>query len=244
MSVLGVVESLWRYPVKSMRGEEVDQMFVGFGGVRGDRVCAFSSSANRADFPYFTGRDQREMLRYRPQFRDSPDGGGRSMIDVETPTGERFDIDDPALMERLRPGLDDKHQLTLLRSDRALTDAQPISMLSVQTVRRLGEETASTWDKRRFRANIYLDLSTAEGFREDELVGRSLQIGDRVIVSILQRDIRCMMITLDPDTAAKSPALLKQVVQAHGGGAGVYGSVLREGFTRKGDTVELLPSAD
>jgi uncharacterized protein YcbX len=69
MSIIGTVESLWRYPVKSMRGEELEEMFVGYGGVYGDRLFAFQSSANPAGFPFFTGRDQRQMIRYRARFR-------------------------------------------------------------------------------------------------------------------------------------------------------------------------------
>jgi uncharacterized protein YcbX len=61
-----------------------------------------------------------------------------------------------------------------------------------------------------------------------------------VIVSILERDPRCIMITLDPDTAAIAPALLKKVAQAHSSMTGVYGAVLAEGMIRKGDSVELL----
>jgi uncharacterized protein YcbX len=95
-------------------------------------------------------------------------------------------------------------------------------------------------DKRRFRANVYLDLTASEGFAEDKFVGRSLRLGPKVIVSIVGRDGRCMMITLDPDTGKKEPALLKNVAQAHDGKAGVYGAVLAEGIVRRGDDVELL----
>ena len=95
-------------------------------------------------------------------------------------------------------------------------------------------------DKRRFRANIYVDLISSEGFGEDKFVGRSLRIGRKLTVAVLQRDARCMMITLDPDTAEKTPAILKAVAQAHEGMAGVYGAVLVEGTIRKGDSVELL----
>jgi MOSC domain-containing protein YiiM len=49
-----------------------------------------------------------------------------------------------------------------------------------------------------------------------------------------------MMIILDPDTAEKSPVLLKKVAQAHEGMAGVYGTVIAEGMIRQGDPVELL----
>src|SRR6266704_6743409 len=69
MSVIGKVDSLWRYPVKSMRGEELDEVFLGFAGVYGDRLFAFRSSASPKGFPYLTAREQRHMLQYRPRFR-------------------------------------------------------------------------------------------------------------------------------------------------------------------------------
>jgi uncharacterized protein YcbX len=262
MSVIGTVESLWRYPVKSMRGEELDEIFAGYAGVYGDRLFAFKSSANAKGFPYLTARDQRQMLRYRPRFRH-PDKAARPvnlseaekmppgvnpvsanpaelMVDVETPDGEALAIDNPALIDMLRADIEEKHQLTLLRSDRAMTDCRPLSLFAVQSGRKLSEETATLVDKRRFRANVYLDLTSSDGFAEDEFVGHSLRIGSKVVISVLERDPRCMMITLDPDTAEKAPALLKKVAQAHSGMAGVYGAVLMEGTLRKGDSVELL----
>jgi uncharacterized protein YcbX len=162
------------------------------------------------------------------------------MVDVDTPSGETLAIDDPALIDTLHDGIDQKHQLALMRSERALTDCRPVSIFSLQSARQLSEETDTPIDKRRFRANIYVDLTSAEGFAENEFVGRSLQIGPKVVVRILERDPRCMMITLDPDTGEKSPALLKKVAQAHDGMAGVYGAVLVEGTLRKGDPVEVL----
>jgi uncharacterized protein YcbX len=144
------------------------------------------------------------------------------------------------LIDMLRAGIDEKHQLTLLRSDKAMTDCRPLSLFAVQSARKLGEETGTAVDKRRFRANVYLDLASSDGFAEDEFVGRSLRIGSKVVISVLERDPRCMMITLDPDTGEKAPALLKKVAQAHSGMAGVYGALIVEGTLRKGDPVELL----
>jgi uncharacterized protein len=262
VSSVGTVESLWRYPVKSMRGEEMDEMFAGYAGIYGDRLFAFASSANSKGFPFFTGRDQRQMIRYRARFRH-PEKAARPVnwseahklspnlnpisadaseltIDVETPDGKTFAIDDPALIDNLRVGIDGKHELTLLRSDKAMTDCRPLSIFAVQTAKKLSEETGENVDKRRFRANIYVDLTSATGFAEDQFVGRSLRIGSKATVAVLQRDARCMMITLDPETAEKTPAILKAVAQAHEGMAGVYGAVLAEGIIRKGDPVELL----
>jgi uncharacterized protein YcbX len=263
MSVVGTVESLWRYPVKSMRGEELDEMFAGYAGVYGDRLFAFESSASPRGFPFFTGREQRQMIRYRARFRN-PEKAARPVnyseaeklspnvnpvsasaadliIDVETPDGETFAIDDSALIDNLRVNVDESHELTLLRSDKAITDCRPLSIFAVQTAKKLGEETGVAVDKRRFRANVYVDLTNnADGFAEDQFVGRSLRIGSKVTVAVLQRDARCMMITLDPDTAEKTPAVLKAVAQAHEGMAGVYGAVLVEGMIRTGDPVELV----
>jgi uncharacterized protein len=262
MAIVGKVESLWRYPVKSMRGEQLNELFAGYAGVYGDRLFAFESSDNPKGFPFFTGRDQHQMIRYRARFRQ-PDKAARPInqteaatlspllnpvsaspidlaVDVETPDGKTFAIDDPALIETLRAGLDDKHRLRLLRSEKALTDCMPVSISSVQTARKLGEETGLNVDKRRFRANVYLDLTNTDGFGENEFVGKSLRIGSKVIVSVLARDTRCMMITLDPDTAEKSPAILKQVTQAHEAKAGVYAAVLVEGTLRRGDPIELM----
>ena len=260
MSIVGKVDSLWRYPVKSMRGEELEQAFAGYPGVYGDRVFAFKSSASPAGFPYFTAREQRRLLQYRPRFRfsdkaarpvnltaaDSMGAGPLSadiselMVDIETPEGEMLAIDDPVLIEMLRREIDQKHQLTLMRSHRAMADCRPVSIFSLQSARQLSEETGTPIDKRRFRANVYVDLAAGGGFAENEFVGRSLRIGPKLVIRILERDARCMMITLDPDTGEKSPAILKKVAQAHDGMAGVYGAVMVEGMLHKGDPVELL----
>jgi hypothetical protein len=145
-----------------------------------------------------------------------------------------------ALIDLLRADIDQKHQLTLMRSQRAMTDCRPVSIFSLQSARQLAEETGKLIDKRRFRANVYVDLPSAQGFAENEFVGKSLRIGPKVVVTILERDSRCMMITLDPDTAERTPAVLKKVAQAHDGMAGVYGAVMVEGMLHKGDPVELL----
>src|SRR5213083_3706424 len=260
MSVIGKVDSVWRYPVKSMRGEELDEAFAGFSGIYGDRLFAFRSSASPKGFPYLTAREQRRLLQYRPHFR-LPDKAARPinlaeaekmganplsaelselMVDVETPDGKTLAIDDPALIGALRADIDEKHQLTLMRSERALTDCRPVSVFSLQSARQLAEETGTSIDKRRFRANVYVNLTSAQGFAENEFVGKTLRIGPKVVVTVLERDARCVMITLDPDTGEKSPEILKKVAQAHDGMAGVYGAVIVEGRLHMGDSVEVL----
>jgi MOSC domain-containing protein len=260
MSTIGKVDSLWRYPVKSMRGEELEELFAGFPGIYGDRVFAFRSWASQKGFPYLTAREQRRLLQYRPHFR-YPEKAARPInlieaeskganplsadltelvVDVETPDGQTLGIDDPALIEMLRADIDQKHQVTLMQSQRAMTDCRPVSIFSLQSAQQLAEETGTQVDKRRFRANIYVDLASSKGFAENELVGRSVRIGPKVIITILERDPRCVIITLDPDTGEQAPAILKKVAQAHDGMAGVYGAVMVEGMLHKGDSVEVI----
>jgi hypothetical protein len=262
MTTIGAVESLWRYPVKSMGGEQMAEAFAGFPGLYGDRCYAFKNSEARKGFPYLTARLQQQMLRYRPRFRHPEraaappnlaeassigpgitpaDGDPEDLIlDVETPSGGVVAVDDPALIEMLGEGIGPENRLRLVRSDRALTDCRPVSLISLQTVRQLEAELGTPVDKRRFRANVYVELASGRGFAEDGLVGRRLRVGTRAEVAVLERDPRCKMISLDPDTGEHDPEVLRRVAGAHDAFAGVYCAVLVEGVLKEGDPVVLL----
>jgi len=95
-------------------------------------------------------------------------------------------------------------------------------------------------DKRRFRANLYIDLESAGGFSENQFVGHSLKIGPTAIISVLDRDPRCKMITLDPSTGEANPEIMKRVARGHDGTAGVYAAVMVEGTVSPGDEIVLL----
>lgn len=261
VTTVATVESLWRYPVKSMAGEELTEAFVGFAGVYGDRCYAFRDEAARKGFPYLNANVQQQMLLYRPRFRHPARAAappnlveataiapgvthanaepGDMDLDLVTPGEEVVAVDDPRLLEMLGEGLRGGHRLALVRSDRALTDCRPVSLISLQTVRQIEEEVGVVVDKRRFRANIYLDLA-AGGFGEERLVGCKLRIGSKVVVAVLERDPRCKMISLDPDTGGHDPEVLRKVAQAHEANAGVYCAVLVEGMVAKGDSVEAI----
>jgi len=71
-------------------------------------------------------------------------------------------------------------------------------------------------------------------------LARRPAIGSKAVVSVLERDPRCAMITIDPDTAERNPAILGKVTKAHDGKAGVYAAVLVEGVVRVGDEIEVL----
>ena len=137
-------------------------------------------------------------------------------------------------------GLEAGHDLSLLRSDRALTDCRPVSLISQQTIGQLGDEIGAPVDRRRFRANVYLDLDAGEAFGEDALVGRTLAIGQTVQMTVVARDPRCKMITLDPESGEMDLRVLQKLGRGRGGKAGVYAAVLREGLVRRGDPVAVM----
>jgi uncharacterized protein YcbX len=262
MKTIGTIESLWRYPVKSMAGAEVPEVFLGFSGIYGDRCYAFKNSAARKGTPYLTASTQPRMLLYRPQFRFAerafqppnlieaesispgitPDyGDGEDMVlDIVTPSGETISVEDPALIELLKIGISEKNGLKLVRSDRSLTDCRPVSLISTATVTQIESEIGFHIDKRRFRANIYVNFASDRlGFAEDRFVGRRLRIGSKAEIMVLERDPRCKMISLDPDTGEHDPEILRKVVKEHSNLAGVYCAVLVEGLLKRGDVIEM-----
>jgi uncharacterized protein YcbX len=161
-------------------------------------------------------------------------------VNVHTPGGHAWRVDDPALASHLADAASGDGEMTLLRSDRAFTDCRPLSLISEQTVQHLGREVAADLDARRFRPNVYVNLTEGQGYDEDQWVGRRLRLGTTAEVIVLARDPRCKMITLDPDTASAMPDLMRCVSENHGGTAGVYAAVITEGTIQNGDPVAYL----
>jgi uncharacterized protein len=238
---LGTIEILRRYLFKGMAGEDLREVFVTYAGIAGDRAYAFIDPTNPANFPWMTGRLKREMVLFRPRFVAPPDPAeehpppNRFRAEVVTPEGRTLSVDDPAFT----PFFEERfgRKLELRFSERAMHDACPISLLGLDSLQSLSQETGMELDHRRFRANFYVRWDNGKPFYENELVGAKLRIGEKVAVMVVKKDARCVIITLDPSTAEASPKVLEVVAKNHGNYFGVYGSVLREGIVRAGDAV-------
>jgi len=262
MKVVGRLESAWRYPVKSMPGESLPEAYVGFAGVLGDRIYAIHHAGAPRAFPFLTARSRKEMLRFRPRFRHpeltlvpgnltdaETRGPGLTplfpssedlALAIDAPNGETLSVSDPALLGLIGGDQLKASDLTIIRSDRAITDCRPLSLLATQTIDEIGRAAGLTLDKRRFRENLYVDLNSGRGFAEDAFVGRRLRIGQKLTVQILERDIRCRMIGIDPDALDENPEILRYIAKSHDNTAGVYAAVLVEGLVRPGDEIVLL----
>lgn len=230
---VGRVVGLWRYPVKSMGAEALTAADVSWHGLAGDRRWAFiRQDVPQSGFPWFTLRERAGMGRYRPSFVE-PDRPDKSATMVRAPSGAVFDVTDPALGAELCPG-----GLRVIRQDRGVFDTFPLSIITTQTIARLGEMVGVGLDVQRFRPNILVEAADAAPFSEDNWVGHVLRIGG-VRMRVDKRDGRCVVITIDPATLERDPGILRAVAQDRQGCLGIYGTTVEPGRIALRDSVHI-----
>lgn len=231
MTVVGHVIALWRYPVKSMRAERLHAADVSWHGLAGDRRWAFVRDGQvRSGFPWLTIRELPALARYQPRFAE-PGRPNASATLVRTPAGGELDVADPELAAEFGPGV------RVIKQDRGIFDTMPLSLLTTQTLASLGELAGTGLAAERFRPNILIEAA-GDGFPEDAWVGRELRIGS-LRLRIDLRDKRCVMVTVDPVTLERNPAVLRAIARERDARLGVYGSTVEPGRVAVGDPVEL-----
>jgi MOSC domain-containing protein len=228
---VGRVVGVWRYPVKSMGAEALAEAEVDWHGLAGDRRWAFiRNGVPQSGFPWFTIRERDDMSHYRPSLVE-PARPDKSPTVVETPSGAVLDVADPALGAELCPG-----GVRVIRQDRGVFDTFPLSLITVQTILRLGEMVGAPLNVGRFRPNILVEAAGEAPFAEDRWVGCVLRIGS-MRMRVDKRDGRCVVITIDPVTTERNPAILRTVVRDRQGCLGVYGSTVEPGRVAVDDPV-------
>lgn len=121
-------------------------------------------------------------------------------------------------------------------------DAFPLLLLSRSALRTLAAAAPdSSFDRRRFRANLLFD-SDARGFPEDDWVGKRVRLGEAVL-EIAMRCPRCVATThaQQHDDLPKDPKIMRTLVREHGGDLGVYARVMEPGRVAVGDRADVLP---
>jgi uncharacterized protein YcbX len=239
---IGTVAALYRYPVKSMRGEAVETATLRWPGIDGDRQYAFYRAANTSRFPWLTGRDVSAMVTCRAHYRD-PAAPRTSPVVVSLPDGSEHDIAAPALREALSEAAGE--EVRLLQLGRGAFDSMPVSVLSTATGAALDRQCGRPVGLRRFRPNIVLDLA-ASGASEMDFLDGTLVFGEGEAAPRLRlnaRIERCAMVTLDADSGAKDSSVMRRVVEDFDNLVGVYGAVEALGTITVGDRVRLIPAA-
>ena len=229
--LVGRVAAITRYPVKSMAGEPLEAAEIDWQGIEGDRQYAFVKDADGGRFPWFTGRDLSDMVRYRARYDDAADPRCSPMT-VTAPDGDCWRLGEPALPARLAAasGL----AVRLIQLGRGTHDAMPLSVVSTATFAALEAAHGGAVDRRRFRANIVVESVG----RDEGWVGQRLRFGqDGAALLLAHGAPRCAMVTIDPDTAERDPRVLRTVARDFGNSFTTYGAVARPGLVRLGDPV-------
>src|SRR5690606_38152667 len=179
-----------------------------------------------------------ELLLFAPR-RPPAHGAGGLPTHVRTPEGE----DLPVFSRELAGAIGRRHgsPVEMLHLDRGIFDEASVSIITTSTVDAIGALAGQSPDVRRFRPNVLITAPGLPSFGEDDWVGGVLSFGSttEAAVGITNRDERCSMVNLDPDTARPSAEVLKAIVRARGNKAGVYGTVTRRGRLAVGQPVYL-----
>ncbi len=236
---IGQIEAIFRYPVKSMRGETLDAATLGWHGLDGDRRLAFRRLAERGGFPWLNASKLPDLILFTPQRRE--DANGEALpTHVVTPDGEAMPLFGDALAAEVGRRYGAPVQMMQLKH--GIFDDASISVITSATVHEVGRVSGSSTDVRRFRPNIVVRSIRAVPFEENEWVGGVLTFGDAddaPAVAVTMRDARCVMVNIDPEGGSLAPEVLKAVVRANQNNAGIYGTVTRVGRLAVGRTIFL-----
>jgi uncharacterized protein len=242
---IGQVEAIFRYPVKSMGGERLEEANLGWHGLEGDRRLAFRRMDDRSGFPWLTAGKLPDLVLFTPQRRDDGAPGDPHLpTHVRAPEGKELPVfgEDLAAEVGRRYGA----PVQMMQLKHGMFDEASISMIASETVCEISRLAGLRPDVRRFRPNVVVRLLRPAPFQEDEWVGGVLSFGDgsgdgeeAPAVTVTMRDERCSMVNLDPDSGGVTPEMLKAVVRANQNHAGIYGAVTRTGRLAVGQRIFL-----
>ena len=262
----GSVVSLWRYPIKSMMGEELNSTAVTEHGLCGDRAYALidvsSGKVVSAKNPLKWAR----MFDCRAAYTDKPNT--TTTVRISLPDGTEVTSASDSVNHVLSNVFDREVQLESVApeaprfeeywpdtdglpyrnavTDESLApgmffDGATMHVLTTTTLdwlRRLYPD--GRFEARRFRPNIVImPSSTQTGFVENAWVGRTLAIGDDVRLRITRPCPRCVMTTMAQGDLPKDPGILRAAAKHNELNVGVYAAVSRAGTIKRGDTVVL-----
>jgi uncharacterized protein YcbX len=276
-SAQDVVQSIWRYPVKSMAGEQLESVRVSPKGVVGDRVYAFvNEESNRTAV---VRKWAENFLNYHPHFVTEPTADAEvPLLQITMPSGETLTSDTPLLEERISELFEHKLKLmssapagvlievpagTLGGSMSGVTEfplgggATPGAFVDYGSLHLIASSTMDHFQKaypqgrfdvRRFRPNIVIQTQ-ADALTENTWVGRTLAIGNELVLRVTIPCPRCISVTLAQDDLPRDPGILRAIAEHNMCDlgdfgtlpcAGVYADVVRAGRIQWGDTLRFL----
>ena len=233
---------VWRWPVKSMAGENVRATRVDPRGAGGDRSHAVLYE-HKGEWKPLTAREAPRLLAWRATYPFAPDGGldpeSPPYAIVVTPDGEHmYAWNDPRLRSALSRDLG--REVRLRRDIAGIQDLERSLLITSEATRAaLADELGMPLDLRRFRTNLHLELDGVAPWEEHGWEGATLRFAGGVVVRLLHPCIRCAIPTRDPDTQVKSPQLLRHLAARHDTLFGINARVLQSGRIAVDETVQI-----
>lgn len=263
-----IVASLWRYPVKSMMGEELNACDFTEKGILGDRAYGVIDNETGKLANAKNPKKWPNMFQYRAVFTKPVQlSHPIPPVRITMPDGQTIDSSENDVDDRLSESFQrsvtiaspssaavefegyipeeinelENRGTTFSRQspENTFFDIAMVHMITTSTINTLRKLTPeSRIEPRRFRPNLILDVPEAEGFVEQEWIGKILSIGD-VQLKVIQPTQRCVMTTLAQGDLPKDPNVLRTLVQRNNGNFGVYAEVLQTGSVTIGDQVTI-----
>lgn len=230
-SIIGI----YRYPVKSMAGQQLASAEIGWHGLAGDRRFALMRQGVTNGFPWLTASKLPQLVRYMPLHKNAveqPD----VPTHIRTPDGRELELHS----ETLKQELSNAHgaPVDVMQLSQGIFDEAPISIISIATIKALEQAVGIELDIRRFRPNLLIKTISNEPFEEHNWVGKTICIGNSSL-HIYMQDIRCSMINIDPDSGESDSRILKTVAQNYENCAGVYATITGTGTILATDKLYL-----
>ena len=248
-AVVGSVLQLWRFPVKSMRGERLERAEITPLGIVGDRAWVLIDVATGKRASAKKANDFPGLMDIVASFVEPPGpGGGVPPVAIVLPDGTTATSEGGEADRALSEWFGRELRLVPEPEPGSFLDLFPVSVLTTSTLYRFEEVTpGSRFDPRRFRMNLILDTG-APGFIENGWLGRQVGLGDAAWLRITEPDGRCVMTTMAQDDLPDDPDIMRTMMEynripAHGGRvqpcAGVYAAVATPGVVAVGDRVTI-----
>jgi uncharacterized protein len=234
---VGEIAALFRYPIKSMRGEFLETANLGWHGIDGDRRMALHRTNDRGGFPWLSASRLPELILFVPVRRDAV-ASGSLPTHVRTPDGDELSV----FSQEFSADISRRHgsPVEMMYLDRGIFDEAPVSVITAATVDEIATRAEQSSDVRRFRPNILIESLRPVAFEEDAWLGGVLSFGEdnqAPAIAVTNLDERCSMVNFDPESGRPAPEMLKVIVRDRNNKAGVYAAVTRRGALAVGQPV-------
>jgi uncharacterized protein len=262
VSVDYAVATLWRYPVKSMQGEELDAADVTAAGLLGDRRFAVIDSKTGKRVNAKNPRKWPRFYSFLAAYTEPPRvGSALPAVRITTPAGASATTDEADLPRLLSEALG--REVTLSDplatetaeeymftdgqagpfdlASRTFFDSTTLHLLTTASLDRLRSlHPAGRIEPRRFRPNIVVATGPdTSGFAENDWIGRKIAIGDHVRLRVTMGTDRCNMPTLAQADLPKDSKILRTAARYNNMQVGVYAEVISGGPVRRGDPITV-----